>query len=183
MSTLRNLPTFFKLAWLTAFVGALLVVVGYRGVRGMDQLNTMLNTLYERDMVGVIAADESWHGRHEDVVDALAQLRSPASVEVLSRLALAPRLGLDGDEAQALGARCVLALGAVQNRAALLRLGQIVQCGARGVAAKAEAQLERLEGGWGRSRGVRGMARLVLDSSRAARAGADLIGPSRVPRS
>jgi len=59
MSYFRDLPTLAKLGILTLFAGSLIAWVGHRGVQGMDDQSAMLNTLYERDLVGVVAADRA----------------------------------------------------------------------------------------------------------------------------
>ena len=53
MQFIANLKTMPKLLGVVALSGAIMLAVGVLGIVKMDQINTMLNTLYERDMVGL----------------------------------------------------------------------------------------------------------------------------------
>ena len=54
MKALENLSTMKKLLAAFLVVGIIMAGVGMMGIRNMSMLNTMLNTLYERDMVGLL---------------------------------------------------------------------------------------------------------------------------------
>lgn len=90
-------------------------------------------------------AGESWHERHEDVIDALAKLQSPRSIETLVRTAMTKFPYREYDESNSLGVKCIRALGAMQSRDALFRLGDLVVSGDPNLEREAEAQLQRIE--------------------------------------
>ena len=56
-------------------------------------------------------ASADWHHKHEDVVSALGQLRSPAAVEALYHAAWWVPDYLDFDESRALAVKAIWALG------------------------------------------------------------------------
>ncbi len=104
---------------------------------------------------------ESWHERHEDVVDALAKLKALASVDVLFRTALVNYPYRAYDESNALGVKCIRALGAIQTREAISRLGELMCSGSGVLKMEAETQLGRIERS-GLSEMARDVAREVL---------------------
>jgi methyl-accepting chemotaxis protein len=55
MTWFKNLRTMPKLMLAFGFLALLMGVVGYQGISGMNDINTMLNTLYERDLMGLAA--------------------------------------------------------------------------------------------------------------------------------
>jgi len=70
-------------------------------------------------------AGEDWHTRHEDVIaalDELLKMKAAVSAEVLYRAALSKYPYRDYDEAEALGVKCIWALGHLRTREAVLRL-------------------------------------------------------------
>lgn len=89
-------------------------------------------------------ADEGWHTQHENVVDGLAVLHSPLSVDTLYRTALARFEYLEYDEAFALGVKCIWALGALKSEDAVVRLRELSSCGNQILEENARAQLARL---------------------------------------
>lgn len=87
---------------------------------------------------------EEWHRKHEDVVTALGQLRTPAAVDALRHRRLLYRenqwvpADLDFDDSRALATKAVWALGGTPSdeaERALMRLldaeSQLVRDGAR----------------------------------------------------
>jgi hypothetical protein len=87
-------------------------------------------------------AGESWHERHEDVVDALVKLKSARSVESLLRTAKTRFPYRDYDESNSLGVKCIRALGALYTRDAVSGLGDLVVSGDPNLEREAEAQLQ-----------------------------------------
>src|SRR6266542_204698 len=71
----------------------------------------------------------SWHERHEDVIDALAKLKAPKSVDALFRTALTSFPYREYDEFNSLGMKCVRALAAIQTKDAIARLGDLMASG------------------------------------------------------
>ena len=59
MKWFYNLKMLWKLLLSFALVLGLMAFVGYMGVNGMGQINHMLNTLYERDMIGLSEIKEA----------------------------------------------------------------------------------------------------------------------------
>jgi hypothetical protein len=129
-------------------------------------LSMLRQALRERDAVGVefglylghrfgISQDfldvllslsnEPWHQQHENVIDGLAKLADPASVDVLYQTALARHPYLEYDEAFALGTKSIHALGAIRTPEAIARLGDLLHSGNEILESKAESQLRRIE--------------------------------------
>jgi hypothetical protein len=113
-------------------------------------------------------ACEPWHERHEDVIDALAKLKAPRSVEALYRTALTTFPYREYDEFNSLGTKCVRALGAIQTKEAIIQLGNLMANGGPILEGEAQAQLRRIEGE-GSSEVARETAREIL----AARGGGE----------
>ena len=90
-------------------------------------------------------AEAPWHQRHEDVINALAKLKSPDSVETLFRTALSSFSYREYDESNSLGRKCVHTLAAIRTRSALARLGDLLASGEPNVESAARRQLERIE--------------------------------------
>lgn len=90
-------------------------------------------------------AEEPWHQSHEHVVDALADLKSPKSVETLARTATLKLPYRDYDEFNSLGTKCVYALRAIQTKEAISRLGDLMVSGDPILEEDAETQLHWLE--------------------------------------
>jgi hypothetical protein len=90
-------------------------------------------------------AEAPWHTDHENVVMALSDLRSPMSVDVLYRTALAKYDYLDDDdEIRALGVKCLWALGNIATESALARIEQLAHCGVAVLETNAVGQLARM---------------------------------------
>ena len=73
----------------------------------------------------IILAEAPWHSRHEDIVRALQQLRSPAAADALERTAHAVHDYLAYDDGFALARKCTWALadvGTLETQQALTRL-------------------------------------------------------------
>lgn len=114
----------------------------------------------------LLLAGENWHERHEDVIDGLAKLDSPESVDVFYRAALVKHPYLEYDEAYALGVKCIYALGKIQTLEAVVRLGELLRSGNSVLESEAGAQLARIER-LGKSETVRVAARDALAAGRS----------------
>src|SRR5579859_7838663 len=128
-------------------------------------LKTLQQALHERDPDGVefglylghrfgfspahletlnALAESDWHTRHQDVVDGLSRLAAPSSVEPLYRAALSKHPYLDYDEANALGVKAIWALGRIETREAVARLGDLLRCDDPILVDEAKSQLARV---------------------------------------
>lgn len=108
-------------------------------------------------------ANVPWHQRHEDVIEGLAALKNPASVDALYQAALARHPYLEYDDAFALGTKSIYALGAIETREAVSRLGELLHCGNSILETEAKAQLKRIAKA-GRSDSARNAAWEILNS-------------------
>jgi len=72
-------------------------------------------------------AEEPWHRTHEDIVFALGKIQDPASVDTLSRTAVAKYPYLDYDEAFALGTKSIYALWRIRTAEAVAKLGVLAR--------------------------------------------------------
>lgn len=101
---------------------------------------------YSAEYVEVLCAlaEASWHQWHEDVVNMLDELRDPASVDVLYRVALSRHPYRDYDEHEALGVKCVWALYKIGTEPAVERLVQLMGCDRPFTAQRAEKRLREL---------------------------------------
>jgi hypothetical protein len=129
-------------------------------------LGMLTRALRERDPVGVefglylghrfgfsdqhleilcLLACVKWHERHEDVVDALAKLKSPRCVDVLYCAALTGHAYRQYDETESLGVKCIYVLEAIQTRDATVRLGALLHSGNQVLERQAAAALHRIE--------------------------------------
>ncbi len=90
-------------------------------------------------------ASADWHHKHEDVVSALGQLRSPAAVEALYHAAWWVPDYLDFDESRALAVKAIWALGGTPGPEAQQALKQLLSAEGEAVREAARAQLERRE--------------------------------------
>jgi HEAT repeat protein len=91
----------------------------------------------------VMLAWADWHQRHEDVASALAELRSPASVDALVHLAEWVPGYLEFDDARALAVKAIWALGGIGGEAAHKALESLASSPTGIVAESAVAQLEK----------------------------------------
>lgn len=91
-------------------------------------------------------ATAPWHERHEDVVDALAKLKSPKSVDTLVRTAMTSLRYRDYDEFNSLGVKCVHALAKIGTKEAVAGLRALMGSGDENLEQEARAQLDRLDG-------------------------------------
>jgi hypothetical protein len=92
----------------------------------------------------LVLASEPWHHSHEDIVVSLMEFKSPETVEVLYRTALARFPYLEYDDAYALGVKCIHALAAIGTCDAISCLGELARSGNPVLEAKATKQLARL---------------------------------------
>jgi hypothetical protein len=91
-------------------------------------------------------ASADWHHKHEDVVSALGQLRSPAAVEALYHAAWRVPDYLDFDESRALAVKAIWALGGTPGAEAEQALERLLGAEGEVVREAARAQLARQEG-------------------------------------
>ncbi len=70
-------------------------------------------------------AEAPWHTAHENAVSALAKLKDPSSVPLLSRVAVVEYPYKSWDKAFALNTKAIHGLWAIGNREAVLALGEI----------------------------------------------------------
>lgn len=87
-------------------------------------------------------ATASWHERHEDVVDALAKLKSPTSVDALFNAALTRHAYRDYDESETLAVKVTWALRRIETPEALEKLGALRRSSNRIVSSEATRRLE-----------------------------------------
>lgn len=90
-------------------------------------------------------ASADWHHKHEDVVSALGQLRSPTAVEALYHAAWWVPDYLDFDESRALAVKAIWALGSTPGPEAEQALKQLLSAEGEVVREAARAQLARRE--------------------------------------
>jgi hypothetical protein len=90
-------------------------------------------------------ASADWHHKHEDVVSALGQLRSPAAVEALYHAAWWVPEYLDFDESRALAVKAIWALGGTPGAEAEQALERLLSAEGEVVREAARAQLARRE--------------------------------------
>lgn len=115
------------------------------------------------DVLLVLAAAD-WHERHEDVVDGLAQLKAPASVDALYHTALAEHPYRNYDDASALGVKAVRAIGGIETPEALARLEQLLHSEHAALKDQARKELARMANG-GKSDALRVAAQSALQPS------------------
>lgn len=91
-------------------------------------------------------ATAPWHERHEDIVDALAILKSPKSVDTLVRAATTSYPYRDYDQFNSLGVKCVYALAKIGTPEAVAGLRKLKNSGDPNVAREAGRHLRRIDG-------------------------------------
>lgn len=110
-------------------------------------------------------AKSDWHDRHQDVVDGLASLEAPGSVETLYQTALSKHPYLNYDDANTLGVKSIWALGRINTPEAVLRLEELLSSDDAILVSEAKSQLARIEK-HAESEGVRLAARMALRRNR-----------------
>lgn len=88
-------------------------------------------------------ADADWHERHEDVAEALAELRSPTSVDALAHLAEWVPDYLEYDDARALATKAIWGLGSIATPTSRAVLERLSKSDDEVVAETATAQFEK----------------------------------------
>jgi len=89
-------------------------------------------------------ADAPWHQCHESVVDALARLRAPESVDTLFRIALTSFPYRVWDDYDGLGTKCIYALASIKTPKALERLRELAEGTNLTLAREAGARLDKI---------------------------------------
>lgn len=102
-----------------------------------------------------------WHECHEDVVDALATLRSATSVGALYQAATSVFPYREYDDAYSLAVKCIWALGTLATHEAVARLGDLAHCGNSVIEFESRHQLRRVTDADG-VESVRAVARDLL---------------------
>ncbi len=87
-----------------------------------------------------------WHRRHEDVVNALAELKSPEAVSALYHAAWWIPDYLGFDDTRALARKAIWALGATPGAEAEQALKRLESVGSEYLREKAQQQLARRAG-------------------------------------
>lgn len=122
-----------------------------RGVRWGLALARQLGVLREQLRPILSIAREEWHGSHEDIVFALASLKTPEALPVFASL-VNVRFGyLSWDDARALAVKCIWGLGTLGTLEAVAELAKILCAGEPILAMNAKRQLERISNGNGDS--------------------------------
>jgi len=102
----------------------------------------------------ILLAEASWHQRHEDVVKALQELRSPDAVGALERTAFSVHEYLAYDNNHALRRKCTWALADIGTPEAQEALTRIANCNDPITAEYARKRLDNWQrelprkGGW-----------------------------------
>lgn len=102
-----------------------------------------ISTDYQDVLVALAHAD--WHERHEDVIDGLAKLRATASVDALFHAATTEYAYRAYDEHNALASKAIIALGRIENQAAISALGELARRGTPAIQSQARTQLKEIE--------------------------------------
>jgi hypothetical protein len=93
----------------------------------------------------ILLAEAPWHQRHEDVVRALQQLRSPEAIGALERTAFSTYEYLAYDEDFGLARKCTWALADIGTPAARGALTRLANCNNPKIAAYAKKRLDSWE--------------------------------------
>lgn len=101
-------------------------------------------TMDHLDLLAQLATAD-WHHKHEDVVSALGQLRSPVAVDALYHAAWWIPDYLDYDESRALAIKAIWALGGTPGSEAEQALKQLASAESEIVREAALSQLSRRE--------------------------------------
>ncbi len=88
-------------------------------------------------------ANADWHRRHEDVAGFLQEMRDPASIEALVRLATWVPAYLEYDDGRALARKAIWALGAVPGPVADAALTDLLRAESEYVRTQSAKQLDR----------------------------------------
>lgn len=87
---------------------------------------------------------ETWHMEHDNIVRALEELRAPASIDPLARVAREGVSRLDEDDNASLARNAIWALGKIGTTSAVERLGELARSEDPERARPAAMQLTRL---------------------------------------
>jgi hypothetical protein len=90
-------------------------------------------------------ATSSWHQRHEDVVDGLAKLKSPLSVDALVASATTRHRYRDYDDSETLGVKATWALRHIESPAAVEKLGLLLRGDNAILSSEARFRLEDIQ--------------------------------------
>lgn len=99
-----------------------------------DELEGAVNGAWQNGMMKEYAGALNnmllleWHFRHEDIVNALQEIKSPSSIEALYLTALKTYEYLDYDEDFALARKCTWALADIGTTEAKLKLSVLQKC-------------------------------------------------------
>lgn len=99
------------------------------------------------------ALEGTWHTRHEDVVNALQELRDPGTVDALFRAATIRHEYLEFDDGRALARKCTWALADIGTAEARSKLTELADGPDEIVAAYAQERLARWDAEAGRKGG------------------------------
>lgn len=109
----------------------------------VNEASSMLHQVHVPALIAL--AEAPWHHRHEDVVHALQELRSPDSIAALERTAFSTHAYLAYDNNYALARKCTWALADIGSREAQEALMRIAKCGDPTIAAYAQKRLDNWE--------------------------------------
>ena len=93
----------------------------------------------------ILLIEAPWHQRHEDVVRAIQQLRSPDAVDALERTAFSVHEYLAYDEDFGLARKCTWALADIGTPEAQQALGRLAACNNSIIASYAQKRLDNWE--------------------------------------
>ncbi|MCK6524266.1 hypothetical protein L6R49_22905 [Myxococcota bacterium] len=150
-----------------------------RGVRWGLALARHLGVLREELRPILSIAREEWHHSHEDIVFALAELRTPEALSVFATLVNARFGYLAWDDARALAVKCIWGLGKLGTCEAVAELAKILSAEEPILATNARRQLEQIMSGPGDPEAV-DLARAALACAPAL--DEDSLEAPRVPR-
>jgi HEAT repeat protein len=92
----------------------------------------------------ITLANANWHMQHENIFEALDDLRLPEAVDTLYRATLASYTYGDYDQANSLAVKAIWALGNIGDHAAIERLASLSNQGSEIIRQHAAGQLERI---------------------------------------
>jgi hypothetical protein len=136
---MQNEPTQEQVAAAADLADAIRLQDGARAETAIFRTFSRLHPLHARSLM--VLAEAPWHHRHEDVVRALQDLRSPSAVDALERVAPAVYNYLDCDNGFALARRCTWALADIGTPEAHQALTRLAACENPVIASYAEERL------------------------------------------